>query len=316
VKNPDVDIVYVATPHSHHYQNCRLAFDHGKAVLCEKALTVNAEQTKTLYKIAKEKNLFFMEAVWTRYFPLSVTVRDWIQKGEIGEVSKVHADLSMRQPADLDLSHRLVNKDLAGGGLLDIGIYALTWVFQTIYHTRPADQRQAPKVVGTAMTPHSKTGVDEATTILLEFPQSTPSGKTTAHAIATCSFRTSYDNGESTDHATPAVRIFGEQGEIQVYGPIFRPSRTKLIVKKTSSDKAEVTDKTFDFPGDGHGMYWEADEAARCWSAGKLQSEGLTWTESTVIMEVMDEVRKQGGLTYPDAIETTDYPVDLKAKSK
>lgn len=258
-----------------------------------------------------------MEAVWTRYFPLSITVRDWIETGAIGEVLKVHADLSLRfTPEDLDPSHRLINKDLAGGGLLDIGIYALTWVFQTLYHTRPADQRKVPKVIGTAMTPFSQTGADESTTMLLEFPESTPSGKTTAHAVATCSFRTYYDTAESTDHSTPAVRIFGEKGEIQVYGPIYRPSRTKLIVKKDGEDKAEVTDKTFDFPGGGHGMNWEADEAARCWSAGKLESQGLTWAESTVIMEVMDEVRKQGGLTYPEAIETTDYPVDLKAKGK
>jgi predicted dehydrogenase len=86
VADPDVDIVYVATPHSHHFQNVMLCFEAGKPVLCEKALTVNAAQAKKLVETAKAKKLFFMEAVWTRYFPLSIKIRELIQKGEIGNV--------------------------------------------------------------------------------------------------------------------------------------------------------------------------------------------------------------------------------------
>ena len=94
VKDPNIDIVYIATPHSHHYQNARLCLEAGKHVLCEKAFTVNAPQARKLAEIAKEKNLFLMEAVWTRYFPLSIYVREQITSGRIGPVARVISDNS------------------------------------------------------------------------------------------------------------------------------------------------------------------------------------------------------------------------------
>lgn len=316
VQDPNVDIIYVATPHSHHYQNCRLALEHSKPILCEKALTVNADQAKILVEEAKKRNLFFMEAVWTRYFPLSIEIRKAIQDGKIGEVLKVSADLSIGAiPEDsFDVAHRMVNKDLAGGVLLDLGIYSLTWLFQTIYHTLPKEKRQAPKVVGALMTSEPRTGADEATTMLLDFPVSTPTGKSRTHGIATAALRTHFDHERDTEQATPAVRIFGDEGEIQVFGPIYRPSRYRITYTKKGDNKQPFEDKEHEFPGGIHGMSWEADEAARCFLAGKLESESMPWSESITIMETMDEVRKLGGLTYPETIETTKYPMDMKAK--
>jgi predicted dehydrogenase len=121
VKDPNVDIIYVATPHSHHFQNTMLALEAGKHVLCEKAFTVNAAQAKILCETAQKKNLFLMEAVWTRYFPISIQIREHIQKGTIGEVLRVVADNSIGADPenDWDSSHRMVNMDLAGGALLD-----------------------------------------------------------------------------------------------------------------------------------------------------------------------------------------------------
>jgi predicted dehydrogenase len=121
VADPNVDIVYVATPHSHHFQHAMLALHAGKHVLCEKAFTVNAAQAKLLYETAKERNLFLMEAVWTRYFPLSIQVRELIQQGEIGEVLRVIADASFGNDVEQKwgTQHRIVNMDLAGGALLD-----------------------------------------------------------------------------------------------------------------------------------------------------------------------------------------------------
>lgn len=314
VSDPDVDIIYVATPHSHHYQNCKLALEHNKPILCEKALTVNAAQTRELIREAGEKNLFFMEAVWTRYFPLSIEVRDAIKEGKIGEVLRVSSDLSIGETPEtkFDEGHRMVNLDLAGGVLLDLGIYSLTWLFQTLYHTLPTDQRQTPTVKGVAVTPEPRTGADESTTMLLEFPRSVPTGKVkNAHGIATAALRMHFDFERDTGNATPAVRIFGSDGEIQVFGPIYRPSRYRITYR---DEKKKMEDKTFEFPGGIHGMSWEGDEAARCWAAGKLESEGMPWKESLVIMETMDEIRKQGNLKYPDEIETTTYPTELKAK--
>lgn len=121
VADPNVDVVYIATPHSHHYQNAMLALEAGKHVLCEKAFTVNVEQAKILCETARKKNLFLMEAVWTRYFPLSIQVRELIQQGAIGEVFRVIADTSFGYDPEETwaLESRMVNLDLAGGCLLD-----------------------------------------------------------------------------------------------------------------------------------------------------------------------------------------------------
>lgn len=258
VKDPNVDIIYIATPHSHHYQNAMLCLEYNKPVLCEKALTVNAAQTRILYEMAKKKNLFFMEAVWTRYFPLSQAVRKHITDGDIGEVLRVSADMSIGVAKDFDLSSRMINLDLAGGALLDLGIYALTWVFQTLYHTLPADLRtqSRPKVIGTAMTPEPRTGADESTLILLQFPKSSPTGKSFSHGVATTALRVSDDpaRGQSRelgDIEVPAARIQGENGEIQVFGPLYRPTRYRMVKK---SPWPEVVDRTFTFEGGAHGM--------------------------------------------------------------
>lgn len=124
VRDPNVDIIYVATPHSHHYQNTMLCLLGGKNALCEKAFTVNAKQARKLVETAKEKKLFLMEAVWTRFFPLSIQIRNMIEGGEVGAVHRVIADLSFGQDVENTwgadgAGHRMVNMDLAGGALLD-----------------------------------------------------------------------------------------------------------------------------------------------------------------------------------------------------
>lgn len=319
VKDGDVDIIYVATPHSHHYQNVMLCLEAGKNVLCEKAFTVNAAQAKNLVETARARNLFLMEAVWTRYFPLSFYVRDAITSGRLGDVTRVSADNSAgRAPEKIfDSKHRMVNPDLAGGALLDMGIYSLTWVFQTLYTTRTAGDRQPPRVVS-SIQKYAPTGVDELVTILLTFPRATDSGGD-MHAIASAGFRTSSDtDGKGTSGA--AVRIQGTKGELQVWPPIFRPTRTKLVLADGT-----IEDKTWPQPGpgkgsgwyngfmarrnaegEGHGMFWEADEAALALVEGRKESRYESLDESVLVMEVMDEVRRQNDLTYPEKIETIE----------
>ncbi|KAG2420438.1 hypothetical protein HFD88_000050 [Aspergillus terreus] len=312
VADPAIDVVYVATPHSHHFQNVMLALHAGKPVLCEKAFTVNAAQTRILCDTAKQKNLFLMEAVWTRYFPLSVQIRDLIRAGAIGEVLRVVADNSFGDNVEekWGTTHRMVNKDLAGGCLLDLGIYSLTWVFQTLYHTLPREQRKPPSAVSAHMTLYHLTGADEATSILLSFPTTTPSNLPhpgQSQAVAMTHIRVATDPDE-TNAARPAIRIQGTKGEIQVDGPAFRPERYRIIPKKGCGEIKEVE---CPFPGGGKGMFYEADEVARCLRDGKLESETMPWEESIVIMDVMDEARRQGGLTYPEKIESTVYPTAL-----
>ncbi|KAG5920755.1 D-xylose 1-dehydrogenase (NADP(+)) [Claviceps sorghi] len=312
VADADVDIVYVATPHSHHFQNAMLALTAGKNVLCEKALTVTAAQARKLVDMARLKEVFLMEAVWTRFFPLSVKVRELISGGEIGTVHRTMADLSLNFSPDPDNgnvtlpdSHRMVNKDLAGGALLDLGVYALTWVFQTLYHLqRPSSasaspsssSKEAPAVLAAMDRYH--TGADENTSIICHFP------RTRSMGIATASLRVGTSpHGQTT--TAPAIRIQGSQGEIQVAHPAYRPTSYRVLRR---SGDGEVDVVECPIPVDtsrgswGHGMFWEADECARCLRDGRKQSDVMPWEESVVMMEVMEEALRQGGVAYPDLI--------------
>jgi predicted dehydrogenase len=302
-----------------------LALQAGKNVLCEKAFTVNAAQARKLAETARSKNLFLMEAVWTRYFPLSIYVREQITSGRIGPITRVISDNSMATDPEnsfADGKHRMVNPELAGGALLDLGIYALTWVFQTLYHTQPESSRQPPKLQAFVKNYEPTGKADEHSTMILSFPRSKEQGGE-AHAVATTSLRVATSPGGNMD--APTVRIQGPKGEIQVFGHSFRPSSTKII----DSD-GNVESKDFPIPGpgknsgwfngfggskndegEGHGMFWEADEAADAIINGRKEGRFLGLDESVLIMEVMDEVRKQGGLKYPEKIESTEFPVQL-----
>lgn len=192
-------------------------------------------------------------------------------------------------------SHRMVNPDLAGGALLDLGIYALTWVFQTLYHVQPEEEKEAPTVVAAVNKYH--TGADETTSIIVQFPKHKSMG------IALTSLVVGSDaDGKGT--AGSSIRIQGSAGEIQVIGPAYKPTAYKVI-KKDGGGQVELVDCPV--PKDparnwGQGMFWEADECARCLRDGKKESATMPWGESIAIMEVMDEALRQGGVTYSDLI--------------
>lgn len=199
----------------------------------------------------------------------------------------------------------MVNPELAGGALLDLGIYALTWVFQSLYHVQPEREaeKEKPQVVAAVTKYH--TGADESTSILLHFPAHRSQG------IALTSLRVASDvDGLGT--SGPAIRIQGSLGEIQVLGPAYRPTGYRLVLKNKDGNgkPAVVEEEEFPVPKDperenwGQGMFWEADECARCLRDGKKESETLPWSESVVIMEVMEEALRQGGVVYPEVIAT------------
>ena len=304
-----------------------LCLEAGKNVLCEKAFTVNAAQAKALVEKAKEKNLVLIEAVWTRYFPLSIYIREQVTSGRLGVVHRVVADLSNGcDPVnsfhpDGD-KHRMVNPNLAGGALLDLGIYPLTWVFQTLYTTQDPKTRQKPQVHA-FVKKYAHTGVDETTTMMLKFPGAARDGSD-AHGVAVTSMAT-HSDFDGKGSAGPAVRIYGDKGEATVYFPTFRPTRTKVVLSDGT-----VEEKNWPQPGpgkgsgwyngfgsnknaegEGHGMFWEADEVGNALLEGRKEGKYLGWEESLTIMETMDEVRKQGDVKYPENIETTKYPVEL-----
>ncbi|OLN83727.1 putative oxidoreductase C513.06c-like protein 1 [Colletotrichum chlorophyti] len=307
VRDANVNIVYIATPHSHHFQNAMLALHAGKHVLCEKALTVTAEQTRRLYETAKEKNLFFLEGVWTRFFPLSIKIRDLVSSGAIGHVHRVTADLSRANSADIlgstkldyDDSHRMVNPHLAGGVLLGLGIYSLTWVFQILYHLQPETEKERPEVLSCVQK--YLTGVDESATIILNFPKHNSTG------VATSSLRVATDPAST---GSPAIRIQGSGGEIQVEHPAYKPLSFKVIRAAGGDPVEEVVECPQPQDAErnwGNGTFWEADESARCIRDGKLESSVMPWSESMLVMETMDQVLKQAGIAYPGLIATHEY---------
>ena len=326
VNDQNVDIIYIATPHSHHYQHTRLALEAGKHVLVEKPITVNAAQASVLYALAKEKRLFLMEAVWTRFFPLTRSIQDFVSSGKLGTVKRVYADLSFWNDVESEFgtAHRMVNMELAGGALLDLGVYSLTWVFLVLWHLQTGKgegegegEKRRPVVKG-AMSKYAPTGCDEMTTIVLDFPAARvgskhdDAGNGDAHAIALTNIRVSHD--PNPEHPSPhPVRIQGTLGDITVAAPSYRPlSYTLVPAQNPNRGKLadfELETKTFEIPG-GHGMFWEADECARCIRDGRLESAVMGWDESVQVMEVMDEVRRQGGLEYPEGIESVEYPLE------
>lgn len=308
VQDPAVDLVYISSPHSHHYQNCMTALNSGKAVLCEKPVAVNARQARRLHQVAKEKGLFFMEAVWTRFFPLSVTVRQLIKDGVIGDLVRVFVNNSTGTDIEtLDSSHRYLNKALAGGALLDIGVYALTWLFQTLYHTQDPKLRRPPSSLSSLVELHEHSQTDQMTSLVVRFDMPSNSALKVAHGIAT----TSMVLPDVDPRGGPTVHIYGLKGEIQVWGPAHRAQSIKVIPK---AGHGEAYERTFPIPAGGHGMFWEADEAARCWLYGMLESRSITWDESALVMDTVDEIRRQANIIYPDEIETTDWPVKLGAR--
>ncbi|KAF2845373.1 NAD(P)-binding protein [Plenodomus tracheiphilus IPT5] len=328
VQDDNVDIIYIATPHSHHYANARLVLEAGKHVLIEKPITINAAQCRVLIDIARAKKLFMMEAVWTRFFPLSREVVDFVREGKLGDVKRVTADFSFWNDVEKEFgtSHRMVNKELGGGALLDLGIYSLTWVFMVLYQqstlssssehdTGKAEgntdgagedgqnsSKNKDPTVASAMTLYELTGADEQTTVLLHFPSG-------AHAIASTSIRVATTPNAS--HPQHAIRIQGTLGDLSIdYAP--RP-RTYTVTPASSASRGtpatfthQVVDKWKEIPGNGHGMFWEADDCARCVRDGKLESGVMGLEESAAVMRVMDQVRGQGGVGYGE-LESTEW---------
>lgn len=307
VRDPNVDIIYVSSPHSEHFPNTMLCLDANKHVLCEKAFTVNAAQATLLCETAESKGLFLMEAQWTRFFPLSTAVRAACARGELGKIWRVSADCSFGSEVETAFpdEHRMVNPALAGGCLLDLGLYACLWNFQILYHL--ASPPVEPTVASSCIR-YPPTGVDQLTDILLGFPS--------ASGVARSNFRVAA-NPDGHFSAGPAIKIEGSHGTILVPGPAYRPTSWTKVGRfpgaggeagdacKAPGPLVEVHEE--EIPGGGHGMFWEADECARCVRDGKLESEVMPHEESVAMMRVFDRVREAQGLKYPDNIESTTW---------
>ena len=267
VAAPDVDLVYVGTPHPMHYANVRLALEAGKGVLCEKAFTVNRAQAEELVRIARDRNLFLMEAMWTRFLPALAEVRRIVDSGEIGAVRQVNADLGFK--AEFGPEHRLMNPVLGGGALLDLGIYPLSM----------ASFFLGPVSGVTALAEMTETGVDMQTVFTLKHEGGTVSS-------CACSLRS----------RTPTeLTISGTKGFIRLHDRFHNADALTV----TLVDGTSRSERTLHLPKSGNGYTHEAQEVGRCLRAGLIESPVMTHEQTLAIMGTLDAIRQQIGLRYP-----------------
>jgi predicted dehydrogenase len=265
VADPDVDIVYVATPHSGHAEAALLALEAGKHVLVEKPFTVNAHEARSVTRLAAERQLLVLEAMWTRWLPHMLRLHEILDAGTIGDVRTVLAE--HHQDTDKNPEGRMLNPELGGGALLDLGIYPVSFA---------VDVLGAPHSV-LATASFTDTGVDRQTAIVLEHEGGRQSVLHTAL---------------DTRGANRAV-VLGTLGRIELDPVWYMP--TSFTVYDSAGEVVERYESRIE----GRGMQFQALEAERLIRAGETASPRLSPAETVRIMEVLDDVRRQIGLSYP-----------------
>ncbi len=259
----DVDAIYVATPHPQHKSAAALCLEGGKAVLVEKPFTVNAREARELVALARAKKRFCMEAMWTRFIPAIARVRELIASGAIGEVRMVAADFGFR--GGLNPEGRLFNPRLAGGGLLDVGVYCVSLASMIL----------GTPVATTGAAHIGQTGVDEQAGMVLTYE----GGKL---AVLYTAIRTQ----------TPVeASILGTDGRIRIHNPFFKASRLTI----TAGGK----DETVEIPLRGNGYNYQAEHVGQCLRDGRTESDVMPLDESISILETLDALRAQWKLRYP-----------------
>lgn len=264
VADPQVDAVYVASPHSEHREHALLAIAAGKHVLVEKSFTRNAAEAQEVVDAARAAGVFLMEAMWTRFLPHVVALRAVIERGEIGEVVSFIADHG-QSFGHLPATHRLHNPDLAGGALLDLGVYPVSFAH---------DLLGVPDTIAAtgSLTP---TGVDGQISIALGYGE-----RVQASLHTTLWSRT----------ATTAV-IGGTEGRIEITSDFYRPTSFAVI-------REDGTWWSYDREVDG-GFQYQAAEVARRVADGAKESPRITHQNTLEVMRTMDEIRRQAGVVYP-----------------
>jgi predicted dehydrogenase len=265
VADPDVDVVYVATPHQAHAADALLALRAGKPVLVEKPFTVNAADAEAVIREARERRLFCLEAMWTRSLPHMRRIRQLLTAGTLGDIRTVFADHGQRFLPP-DPSSRLYAPELAGGALLDLGIYPVS--FASFVLGDPARV--------TAAADFTETRVDAQTSVILQYDGG-------AHAVLTSTL------GAKTP---TTASITGTEGRIELAGPFYQP--TSFTLHTLSGAVEHYTE-----PRIGQGLRYQAAEVARCLAEGMTESPVLPLDETLAIMRTMDEIRRQTGLRYP-----------------
>jgi len=262
--DPDVDAVYISTPHTFHKDNTLLCLRAGKAVLCEKPFAINAHDAAEMIDEARARGLFLMEAMWTRFFPLMAHLRAMLAEGVIGEPRLLTADFGFRMA--FDPAHRIFNPALGGGALLDVGIYPLS--LASMIFGQPVE-------ISSSVT-LGDTGVDEQSGCVLRYA----GGEL---ALLSSASRTE----------TPQEAILnGTDGRITIHRRWWKPDRLTLSVHGGA-------ETAIDLPYVGNGYNYEAVAVGECLRAGLLEHPIMPLDETLALMQTMDAIRAQWGLTYP-----------------
>jgi predicted dehydrogenase len=294
--NPAVDVVYIGTPHAMHKQNCLDAIAHGKHVLCEKPFAINAKEAKQVLEAARHKGTFVMEAMWTRFQPLVVELRKRLfQDKIIGSVRRTFCDFGLDMDlASLGPDSRLKNPALGAGSLLDVGIYSLTWGLLTLdgEHFGEEEARRPFKI---AAVQTIRDGIDVASSVLLLGPQGEQGilSSTTEAKTDVCFCRIEGTDGFIEVHGVAA----SAPTSFTVYPK--NVMSTKGMVERSSNGPVASAGQRVDFPKVGMGFYYEADAVALDIVAARLQNETMPHAETVRVMEMMDEIRRQGGARFP-----------------
>lgn len=262
--DPNVDVVYIASPHTGHFEHSLLCLNKKKHVLCEKPLAMNSKQLTKLIATAKANNCFLMEAFWTRFIPSFIECREIIESGDIGEIKYVQADFAFKAPVDHE--KRLYNKSLGGGSLLDIGIYPVFIALNLL--------GKPEKILSTAII--GDTGVDESCNILFNYPSKKASANLFSSILT-----------NSPIEAT----ICGTKGEITIES-CWHHSEQLTFCDEEGNKRAIKTELR------GYGYVYEIEEVNKCLAQGKTESEFFSLAESQQLHQTLDNIRQQIGLVY------------------
>ncbi len=263
LKDKNVDVVYIATPHSYHYENILLSFEHSKPVVCEKPITVNTEQLDEIIHIAKEKDLFLMEAMWMYFLPPIIMAKKWCDDGKIGKIQMIKAFFGNN--AEAGQNNRLFNPELAGGALLDLGVYPVA-LSQMIMDCSLVNVH-ADGFLG-------ETGVDDFNAAILKY-------KKGAVSVIGSSLTSSLKND---------AYIYGTEGYI--YIPDFYKARMAYLFCSDGDD-------VFEDERSSRGFHYEAEEVNQLIKAGEKESPRISHKKSLCIMCTLDTIRRRLKVHYP-----------------
>ena len=261
--DPCVELVYVASPHSHHYEHAKMCIEAGKHVLVEKAFTVNAEQAQELIRLAREKNVLLTEAMWTRFMPARKILDDLIAEGVIGEIYSLTANLGY----DIKHKERVIKPELAGGALLDVGVYPIQFALMAVHS-------KVRKISSDAVL--SEEGVDLTNSITITFENG-------VMAVLHSSMLSLTDR-EGV--------IYGESGSIRFHN-INNCEGISIY------DKSGIPVREIEIPKQINGYEYEVLACVKAIEEGRLECSEMPHEETIRGMEILDTIRKQWGMKYP-----------------